>query len=1563
MFHRGFFSSSKRRRAKEVPGGTEAPSLNLKSSREDGGKNLGSGAALVGSGEYSRQHGTPDPSDHERQPRAPSDTSVPISSTNLSVRPKSRQRTPSRASDPLGLSLLYAPDGDALADIVFVHGLGGSSRLSWCMRHDLDLYWPLKWLPNDPDTQQTRIFTFGYNADFRSSSQSANLGISDFSKTLLFDMLYGTDQDGKPFNFGQRPVVFVTHSMGGLVFKKVSGTAREPFYPLLIHRSLQAYLDAQLDEAYVTVTASIKAVIFLATPHRGSDLSGILNKLLSISFRQKKQYVAELGKNGWFLQTINEQFRHLATRLQIFSFYETLQTSVGLSSTVIVDEDSGKLGYPGETSRPLNADHHGVCKFDTPEDPNYRAVLGALKSLVSSYSDNNTHSLDSQMQLIRSFLCIPEDPEHDLDYFWSRRAERTSDWILEQPQVRSWTSLPSASEILWLFGRPARGKSVLASFLVHHLREKGATVQHFFFRAGDETKGSIGALLRFLAFQIAAQLPAFRNSLVKLAGGGYKPKDADWKTTWKRLYVGLLFKLDSRTPLYWVIDALDESDAGQQVLDLLADIQSSATPVHVLVTSRLSLGLSTAFERLKSKLPSSMMSIDHNTTDMEIYVEEELQGLGWDPSVKTEVRNKIMDQANDNFLWVHLILEEIKECHTDDDVRATLSELPPGMESLYQRMETSIARIRRPFDKNLSRQLFLWATYARRPLSTEELRSLLESEFGQILDLENTINRLCGQFIAIESNNRIGLLHHTAREYLVSTKNLPFSLDFSEAHNELFQKSLSAFKDRHLRSQLSTTGCKYLQYRATSWVHHLKALSSSEGSDNQLDMLVKFFGEGSFLTWVQALASLGHLNVLIEASHCLSSLVKQKRRTDNARDPNSRQFRDLELLDLWSRDLLKLPGRFGSCLSLDPTSIHHCIAPLCPRDSVIFRTFGANSSVLSVKGSPEDWDNCLARVFVGNEHPASVLCCSSRYLAVVNTIGTLFIWDCTIFHLLHTISHGEIVFSATFNASGDRLATYGSRTTKVWDPQSGLAIYFIDNPPEIQPLFLEFLGDDTGLIVGSDRRSVLQTTFLGEQACWKVLDEELLNDDESLEGTYLNCPTALAISPDHSKIAAAYPRYPLTIWSVNPASVVYRLNRGYKEGQPSAASPFVNEVAWHPNGEEVIGLFLDGFRFKLDVVDGTYQETPPDQGHWPRNIRVSPDGTVFAISGVLGSIRLYDYQSSALIYQMASEDIMTAFCFSRDSRRFYDIRESSCGIWEPDALLRRSTAEDTPASGQLPDENIEQSNNTSGSFAANPLPVTLVSPTSGGSVVVLGDDDGLVELLDYNSGDRIQVDRIATRMAIEHLVWSEDNSHFAYAEVVGRITVVYVEATESGWKKRCMARFKPEQQPGGITQLLLSPDSRTLLVAFQQTVQLWCLEPVELRVIRTCSHMERPAKWAVHPQSPSHLLSMTPDECVVYTWSDLLETARWNISAMEYAHSAQTSKGSTAEQSEDNVRHPEAVIETVVKAIVTHFKNHILLTIARSTSQRQLPPRFLLLNGNIGLKKINDETTEAQIVQ
>ena len=49
---------------------------------------------------------------------------------------------------------------------------------------------------------------------------------------------------------------------------------------------------------------------------------------------------------------------------------------------MVLERDSSVLGYPGEISRALDADHHGVCKFESPQDPLYITVRNVLKSLV-----------------------------------------------------------------------------------------------------------------------------------------------------------------------------------------------------------------------------------------------------------------------------------------------------------------------------------------------------------------------------------------------------------------------------------------------------------------------------------------------------------------------------------------------------------------------------------------------------------------------------------------------------------------------------------------------------------------------------------------------------------------------------------------------------------------------------------------------------------------------------------------------------------------------------------------------------------------------------------------------------------------------------------------------------------------------------------------------------------------------------------------------------------------------------------------------------------------------------
>lgn len=102
---------------------------------------------------------------------------------------------------PLGLNVIYTPQNGHKADVVFIHGLGGTSRLTWSKHKDPELFWPLTFLPLEPDICLARILTFAYNANFRKAS-NVNISVLDFAKDLLFDLKYARDEFDKELNMG-----------------------------------------------------------------------------------------------------------------------------------------------------------------------------------------------------------------------------------------------------------------------------------------------------------------------------------------------------------------------------------------------------------------------------------------------------------------------------------------------------------------------------------------------------------------------------------------------------------------------------------------------------------------------------------------------------------------------------------------------------------------------------------------------------------------------------------------------------------------------------------------------------------------------------------------------------------------------------------------------------------------------------------------------------------------------------------------------------------------------------------------------------------------------------------------------------------------------------------------------------------------------------------------------------------------------------------------------------------------------------------------------------------------
>lgn len=176
---------------------------------------------------------------------------------------------------PIGLTLLFEPKdlSCVVADVVFVHGLQGRpwktwryqgkkvverklvaeppkkglaflrrSRSKWDkIEKDITIFWPRDLLPDD--VADIRIFTYGYDSDVSHyiAGPANKSNISQHGLTLLNCIL--TSRLACP----ERPIIFVAHSLGGLLVKQA-----------LIESSKQA-----LDGRDHSIHRACRGVIFL----------------------------------------------------------------------------------------------------------------------------------------------------------------------------------------------------------------------------------------------------------------------------------------------------------------------------------------------------------------------------------------------------------------------------------------------------------------------------------------------------------------------------------------------------------------------------------------------------------------------------------------------------------------------------------------------------------------------------------------------------------------------------------------------------------------------------------------------------------------------------------------------------------------------------------------------------------------------------------------------------------------------------------------------------------------------------------------------------------------------------------------------------------------------------------------------------------------------------------------------------------------------------------------------------------------------------------------------------
>uniref|UniRef100_A0A8C9XC53 Protein SERAC1 n=1 Tax=Sander lucioperca TaxID=283035 RepID=A0A8C9XC53_SANLU len=260
------------------------------------------------------------------------------------------------------------------ADVLFIHGILGAAFKTWRQkdrnmleeekeaesRDDYTECWPKSWLA--ADCPNLRVLSVEYDSHLsdwmaKCPAENQRKSLAYRSRELLKKL--------KLAGVGERPVVWVAHSMGGLLVKKM-------------------LLDASEDPDMHGLLKNTKGIMFYSVPHHGTFMAEYSVNVRYLLFPSVE--VRELCKDSPALRNLNENFLNMAKEkeIKVLSFAETLPTNIGpMIKILVVPTQSANLGI-GELIE-VDVDHLNICKPEKKDSFLYKRSLQFILEALQSY--------------------------------------------------------------------------------------------------------------------------------------------------------------------------------------------------------------------------------------------------------------------------------------------------------------------------------------------------------------------------------------------------------------------------------------------------------------------------------------------------------------------------------------------------------------------------------------------------------------------------------------------------------------------------------------------------------------------------------------------------------------------------------------------------------------------------------------------------------------------------------------------------------------------------------------------------------------------------------------------------------------------------------------------------------------------------------------------------------------------------------------------------------------------------------------------------------------------------
>ncbi|KAI0537078.1 hypothetical protein GGR58DRAFT_361265 [Xylaria digitata] len=1346
--------------------------------------------------------------------------------------------------DRYGLTLL-SDASDPIADFIFVHGLGGGSRKTWRKGQNENLFWPKEWLSRDPEFHDVRVHTFGYNADWKDRHESV-LSISDFANSLLFEL-----QNSVMIRRSKDlPMVFVCHSMGGLVVKK-------------------SFLLSQHNPVFHDIGRRYQCLFFFATPHRGASSAQLLNTLIKATAGGNAPFLGDLQQESPAIEAINDEFRHYVDQVDLFSFFETKATSIlGMGEKFIVKRTSAVMGYPRERTFGLNADHRGICKFESPSESNYITVRNAMVETIDRIREiwnmNHESDIKAYRRILANFLSYNEqlNPLHvDFD---EPLVDGSCEWLTNTLHFRQWRDAAN-TKIFWLKGTPGVGKSFLARYVIDHMSSLNRETSRYYFSASDKTRSSLAGCLLSLAWQMADADAGVRGVLLEMHECGTQFDSKSFLSIWRFLFMGGIFRVKLHKPHFWILDGLDECINHEEILPLLSKVPTEF-PLQFFLTSRPLPELQNDLKSSKFTTMIQEVLPEYTQDDIKRYIAGHTSFSDPQAGDESNLVSTLLTRSNGNFLWVKLVLKELRKLLSVETIRKVLEDVPAGMDHLYRRSLETISE--ETYVKPLTKAILMWAVCSIRPMTIIELQLALQLQMNDTIhNLENQIPWLCGYLVSVDSHSRVKMVHETARTFVLSSQDTSWlNFDERDAHGTLALICLRCLNNKEMKSprsrrketaQANSVVSPFRNYAALSFSEHI-ARSSNTNSE-LLNAMYEFCSSqsGNILSWIKYIASCNDLGPIVRTGSVFQSYTNKY-----PRDTYSETTK-LALIDHWGTDLGRIVAKFGRNLIRDPTSIYTIIPPFCPRNSAPFKQFGHSGRGMIVKGieSMKDWDDCLATiVYRERSNRAITLTGANQRFAVGTSSTSVKLYNAKTCQDFGSLPHGEAPKILVFNMSGQTLATAGLKMLNVWDASTKKLRLSFELPSPC--ISMAFTSDDETLVVACCDNHLYYYDLL-EKECESGVEWFMDEDSTPLIAT----PATAAISVEQKLLAFSYRGSHIGIWNWEEDEFIglcekpdARTQRCPFHATSLVFSPALNVsylAASYEQGEIIV------FDPSSGEIKSSYKAKTDDQ-----TLSCSPDGRTLVTGDSSGTIRIFDFQGLdgpahklRLLHVIHSEEEnirQLSFC---DDKNFVDIRGKKAKVWEPAVLLRQ----DFPG-GETESIQSEPRDAIAEAPEIDPIMSLIVEPS--GKFAFCGTESGLITVFNTSSGNRLgELYSHASGDSVVALQFGPQSNLIASAGSSSRVIIKRLS-----WKGNKVIAIETvfEHHMGEIIEkLLFNQDETKILLASTTKDVIFSVNDNSTNVATW--NMRHAGVWCNNPYDPSQIFLVVGNTLRVFAWDGLRE--------------------------------------------------------------------------------------------